>query len=71
MWWGVGEDWLLVGSESKEFRGLGKARAKEIGGGATEVYCGLRQENYREGNSGEEWMGEVGGWRFWWRRGVR
>lgn len=55
--------WFLVDSNSKkEFQGSREGEGeRDLGGGALEMSCGLRQ-NSREGNSREEWMGEVGAW---------
>lgn len=66
---GEGDSWW-VPKAGRSSRGPEKARGKGIGGGVSEVYCGLRQENSGEGNSKEERMGEMGGWRFWSRWGV-
>ena len=66
--WGGGSWWVPKAGRSS--RGPEKAKEKGIGGGVPEVYCGLRQENSREGNSREERIGEVGEWRFGRRQGV-
>lgn len=55
---GAGSLWIPTARRS---RGREKAKEKGIEGGTSEVYCGLRQDNSREGNS-KEWVREVGVW---------
>lgn len=59
--WGEGVRSWWVPDARRSSRGPETAREKIIEVGVSEVYCGPRQENFREGNSREERMGEVGG----------
>lgn len=56
---GAGSLWIPTARSSRDRE---KAKEKGIEGATSEVYCGLRQDNSREGNSKEEWVREVGAW---------
>lgn len=51
--WGEGVRSWWVPDARRSSRGPETAREKIIEGGVSEVYCGPRQENFREGNSRE------------------